>query len=115
MLEKLLGTGDGGAAGGLDGRLDALAGGGEQPVELLLRRDAGRDELLAVDEQRVAAPPRRHLVLGFVGLVVALVVAVPAVGLALQEHGALAGAAGGGGVARRGEDRLDVVAVDDLA
>ncbi len=76
--------------------------------------DGVRQEPVAADAQRVALPPGGDLVLGLVGLGVALVVSVPAVGLGLEQDGSAAVAARGGGLLGGRVDRVGVVAVDGV-
>jgi hypothetical protein len=108
MREGLVGLGIGCGAGGLDGLFDARAGLFTDVVEprTALLQSPGRDE------ERVVVAPAGRLLLGLVRLRVALVVAVPAVGLELEQDGALSGAAALGGFGGRGVDGLHVVAVD---
>ena len=97
----LLGLGGGQLAGPLDRRLDPRRrprrGSAPAPRRSASPRSTSR---AAADLERVALAPGGRLLLGLVGLGVALVVAVPAVGLGLDQEGAAAVAAARGGVAR---------------
>src|SRR6187549_3386945 len=88
MGEGLLRLGSGSAACAPDGGIDPLAGVAVDRVELLLRRVATVDQAPAVDDEGIAVAPGGRLRLGLVGLGVALVVAVPAVGVRLEQDGA---------------------------
>src|SRR6185437_14525323 len=80
-------------SGALDRRVDPGEGVLADRRQLRLPACARGGEPGGRDLERVALAPARRLVLGLVGLRVALVVAVPAIGLGLDQEGPVAGAA----------------------
>src|SRR3954447_7430106 len=114
MLVRLLEGGRLGGPRGFDGGLDDGVRLVSELLQALLRLEPRAEDVRGGDTQRITVVPPRRLVLGLVGLGVALVVPVPAVGLSLDQNGPVAIAAAPDGARCGREDGLDVVAVDEL-